>query len=329
MMVTCGEYLAVKMHDENNQIVRHRWKLCIIIVLTSLFLYVLHTSAGKARTNIDGATKKNNFTKKARTNIEVVTNKNNYIKKFSFLVAGVQKSGTTALYWYLKEHPHLWLNRRKELHFFDDETIDWAEPDYTTYRPDDRGRSKSTLAGEATPIYIYWPNSMERIKRYNPNMKLIFIFRQPVERAWSHWKHENKYHHEHHSFSWAIRKGRARVTNSSETSDKRRYFSYIERGFYGQQLQKVLQLFPRQQLLLLRSEDLEVDPTHVIRIISEFLQVPAPKGKVKARRANVARGSGSTAVLDEGDATYLQNLYNDDLKVFAELSGLNISAWFH
>lgn len=299
------------MHDENNRIVRHRWKLCIIILLTSLFLYVLHTSAGEARTNIG-----------------VVTNKNNYAKKFSFLLAGVQKSGTSALHSYLKQHPHLWLSRKKELHFFDDETIDWTQPDYTTYQPSDRAQSKSTPAGEATPVYIYWPNSMERIKRYNPNMKLIFIFRQPVERAWSHWKKENRCRREHHSFSWAIREGRARVMNSSEVSDYRRYFSYIERGFYGQQLQKVLRLFPRQQLLLLRSEDLEEDPTQVIRIISEFLQVPAPKGKIKELRVNVARGSGSTAVLDEADATYLQNLYNDDLKVFAKLSGLDIAAWF-
>ena len=299
------------MHDENNRIVRHRWKLCIIILLTSLLLYVLHTSAGETRSNF-----------------RVVTNKNSYAKKFSFLVAGAQKSGTSALHSYLKQHPHLWLSTKKELHFFDDETIDWTQPDYKNYQPGVRAQSESIPAGEATPIYIYWPNSMERIKRYNPNMKLIFIFRQPVERAWSHWKKENRRRRERHSFSWAIRKGRARVTNSSEASDYRRYFSYIERGFYGEQLQKVLLLFPRQQLLLLRSEDLEADPTHVIRKISAFLQVPAPTGKINELRVNVARGSGSSAVLDEADATYLQNLYNDDLKVFAKLSGLDIAAWF-
>jgi hypothetical protein len=79
--------------------------------------------------------------------------------RVSFIIAGVQKGGTTALFDYLSDEPGLALSRVKEVHFFDDETLDWSRPDYGAYHaqfgpPDNRPR------GEATPIYLYWPNSL-------------------------------------------------------------------------------------------------------------------------------------------------------------------------
>src|SRR4051812_28315114 len=107
----------------------------------------------------------------------------------SFLVAGVQKGGTTALFDYLSELPELELPAVKEAHFFDDEqNVDWVAPDYARYHAlfSNPGRTW----GEATPIYIYWPNALERIRAYNPAMKLILLFRDPIARAWSQWKME-------------------------------------------------------------------------------------------------------------------------------------------
>src|SRR5438128_3640412 len=107
----------------------------------------------------------------------------------TFVIAGVQKGGTTALYEYLAEMGDVGLSRQKETHFFDDETLDWARPDYARYHamfdaPEGRP------CGEATPIYSYWPNALERIAAYNPAMKLILLLRDPVARAWSHWRME-------------------------------------------------------------------------------------------------------------------------------------------
>ncbi|MCR5877530.1 sulfotransferase domain-containing protein [Phenylobacterium sp. J367] len=110
--------------------------------------------------------------------------------RVDFIIAGVQKGGTTALFDYLSDEPRIALPRVKEVHFFDDEGQDWAQPDYGAYHahwdapPDGRPR------GEATPIYVYWPNSLERIAAYNPAMKLIVLLRDPVQRAWSHWRME-------------------------------------------------------------------------------------------------------------------------------------------
>ncbi|ESZ37776.1 sulfotransferase family protein [Mesorhizobium sp. L2C066B000] len=102
-----------------------------------------------------------------------------------FIVGGVQKSGTTSLFGYLSQHPQLATPSVKEMHFFDDETQNWTEPDYRklgSFFSDDAGRG---IGFDVTPIYLFWPPSLERIKRYNPAIKLVFIFRDPIERAWS------------------------------------------------------------------------------------------------------------------------------------------------
>ena len=149
--------------------------------------------------------------------------------KVGFLIGGVQKGGTTALFRYLQDIPSLSLASVKEAHFFDDETtVDWTAPDYAPYHalfdPFD-GRPR----GEATPIYLYWPNCLERIARYNPAMKLVFLFRDPVERAWSQWKMEYARGWESEPFAWCIRQGRARV-DSAEAPGFHRIYSYVERS---------------------------------------------------------------------------------------------------
>lgn len=260
--------------------------------------------------------------------IEATTQQNSGTRKLSFLVAGVQKAGTTALHSYLLQYPHLSLSKQKESHFFDNETTNWAAPNYVAYESCDRSRAKLTIVGEITPIYIYWPTSMKRIRRYNPDMKLIFLFRQPVQRAWSQWKMEYARGSETKSFSWAIREGRARLATYDEMPGYHRVFSYVERGFYGEQLQRVLHLFPREQLLLLLSEDLKADPTRIIQQISGFLGVPELEGEIKKLELHVSPQTDNLTTLSETDATYLRNLYSDDLKHFAELSGLNVTTWF-
>lgn len=107
----------------------------------------------------------------------------------NFVIIGAQKAGTTALFDYLGEMPGIGLSRTKEVHFFDDETVDWDCPDYGAYHAQfDPGAAP--LIGEATPIYVYWPRALERIRAYNPDMRLILMLRDPVERAWSHWRME-------------------------------------------------------------------------------------------------------------------------------------------
>lgn len=237
-------------------------------------------------------------------------------RRVSFLVAGVQKGGTSALFEYLREVPELQLPEVKEAHFFDDEDwVDWSAPDYAPYHAlfTEDGRQW----GEATPIYIYWPNSLERVRAYNPAMKIILLFRDPIERAWSHWKMEFAKRKETEPFAWCIRDGRDRLNGGAH-----RVFSYVERGFYGQQLARVQSLFPAEQLLLLRSDDLQADPNGVLARICDFLGVAPPPVPIAPRAVRVAARIDYPSTLDPADVALLQREFAADTVRFSAMTGL-------
>ncbi|MDP1617872.1 sulfotransferase [Phenylobacterium sp.] len=240
--------------------------------------------------------------------------------KVDFIIVGAQKAGTTALFDYLGEHPQIGLSDVKEVHFFDDETQDWAAPDYGDYHARFDLADRSRRWGEATPIYLYWKNSIARIAAYNPAARLIILLRDPVERAWSHWKMEFARGAETAPFDWCIRRGRARLFES-EPWGFHREFSYVERGFYGEQIAQALAHFPARQLLILRSEDLDAAPAATLQRISGFLDIdPAPP--VQRRRVHEGQPMSYPSSLTTEDVAYLRGLYGEDMAQLAELTGI-------
>lgn len=245
--------------------------------------------------------------------------------RVDFLVGGVQKGGTTALFHYLDGLPGVQMAPVKEVHFFDDEAnVDWSAPDYgrlhAAFPPPD-GRKR----GEVTPIYLYWPNCLERIARYDPGMKLVFLFRDPIERAWSQWKMEYARGWETEPFAWCIREGRQRV-DSLEAPGFHRIYSYVERGFYADQLELALALFPREQMLLLRSEDLDRRPGETLARICAFIGAPPP-GPVTPRRELVSKNLDYGQQITEADRAYLRAVFAADVQRFGAISGLDVSGW--
>jgi len=239
------------------------------------------------------------------------------------IVGGVQKGGTTSLFRYLETHPQLQPPRQKELHFFDEESIDWNRPDYGLLHGA-FGPMGVRKAFEATPIYLFWPPSLQRIRAYNSGLKLIFIFRDPIERAWSNWKMEISRGRETLPFHAAIREGRQRLQNCSVLDRPWRLFSYVERGFYAGQLRKALELFPREQLLLLRSNDLKRDHRNVLRAVTDFLNID-PFPDLAARFDHRTRPVNYQLRL--ADVEFLRAIFHDDVKDFAGLTGLSVSDW--
>jgi hypothetical protein len=239
--------------------------------------------------------------------------------RVAFIIAGVQKGGTTALFDYLAEAPDLSLSRVKEVHFFDDDTRDWARPDHGAYHanfePFD-GRPR----GEATPIYLYWPQSLERIAAYSPAMKLIVVLRDPVERAWSHWKMEYARGVETRPFAWCIREGRQRLFEA-EPWGFHRETSYVERGFYGEQMIRLNGLFPPEQVLALRSDDLRREPGETISRVRTFLGLPATAAPT-AREVHVGREMDYGSELTDADVDYLRSVYARDTARLADLTGI-------
>jgi hypothetical protein len=242
--------------------------------------------------------------------------------RVTFVIAGVQKGGTTALFDYLAAMGDVAVSDVKETHFFDDETLDWAAPDYAGYHahfPEPDGRP----CGEATPIYAYWPNALERMAAYNPALKVILVLRDPVARAWSHWRMEYARGAEQAPFAWCIRQGRRRLFEA-EPWGVHREFSYVERGYYGEQVERLFGMFPKSQVLILRSEDLRADPAAALSRVRGFLGL-APAAPPPPREAHVGRRMDYGSELTAEDVELLRALYARDQQRLADLTGLGFS----
>ncbi|MGA8758990.1 MAG: sulfotransferase [Stellaceae bacterium] len=246
-------------------------------------------------------------------------------KLVSIFGCGAQKGGTTSLYAHFCEHLALSPPSRKEIHFFDDETRDWAAADYNALDafPPDHG---DRLRFEITPIYGFWPPSVARIHAYNPAARLIFLFRDPFERAWSHWCMEYARGDETLPFAEAIREGRGRMDALPPLASERRTFSYVERGLYAGQVQRALTHFPRDQVLFLRSEDLRDDHGPTLARIAAFLGI-APFPDNGPKREMIRPAVALLSVPTEADRALVADLVRDDMRAFAALTGLDISSW--
>jgi hypothetical protein len=238
----------------------------------------------------------------------------------TFLIAGFQKAGTTALFDYLTDYGDVALPSEKELHFFDDESQDWDHPGYDGYHarfPQAAGRP----IGEATPIYAYWPQSLERIQAYNPAIRLILTLRDPVQRAWSHWRMETARGVETHPFGWCIRDGRQRLFEADPWGHHRE-FSYVERGFYGEQVERVFGLFPREQVLLLTADRLRDDPEAALGQVRAFLGLSAAPTPA-ARTSHVGPDVGEP---HPDDVAHLRAIYAEDAERLETLTGIRFGA---
>src|SRR5712691_7478177 len=98
--------------------------------------------------------------------------KRGQLERLDFIVAGAQKSGTTALHYFLSKHPDIALPDKQEMHFFDDEKIFSQPVDYELLHRHFQPSARSMTTGECTPSYIYWKPAIERIWSYNPEIKL-------------------------------------------------------------------------------------------------------------------------------------------------------------
>lgn len=244
-------------------------------------------------------------------------------RKVNLFIIGAQKAGTTALHAYLAGHPDIFMSERKELHFFDDDSRDWSNPDFFDLEKHFLCK-KVAIYGEATPIYLYWPNCLERIKAYNPDARLIVLVRHPAYRAFSHWKMETVRGDETMTFSDAIgEKGRQRVARAP--AGFHRVYSYLERGFYALQIMRLLALFPYGQVHFATSDDLWLHPHQTLALIEKFLGV---RHLLQPAQTRYTLASTDISVdLGRPMLRHLNALYASDIREAAMMSGLNLSGW--
>ena len=195
-----------------------------------------------------------------------------------FLILGAQKAGTTALYAYLRWHPHVTGPSFKEVSFFDRHYAR-GERWYRAHLPVRR----RALVGEASPSYLFHPLAPERVARMLPEARLIALLRNPVDRAFSHYQHEVALGREQLSFEDALAREDERMQGELERmlrdpayfSHAWWNFTYASRGRYADQLERWFDAFPREQLLVLLSDDLAADTAGTYAGVLEFLGVDA------------------------------------------------------
>ncbi len=239
--------------------------------------------------------------------------------RVDFLVIGAQKSGTTALNRMLRQHPDICLSDKKEVHFFDrDSAFVGGESDYSEYhahfQPTD-----GQIVGENTPVYLYWQPAAERIARYHPGMKLIAVLRNPIDRAFSHWQMTTRNGDETWSFGEAIR----RESERCGAGGQHRFFSYVDRGRYADQLRRYRALFPTDQMLILQSEELRSDPEGVFQRLTDFIGVERRRFRVRRKPEKVRYDEAMAEV----DRSYLGTLFEPEFDQLEDLLGWDLAGW--
>jgi Sulfotransferase domain len=176
----------------------------------------------------------------------------------NFLVIGAAKAGTTSLYHYLRAHPQVFMAETKELNFFV-ETDGWAKGTSWYERQFD-GAGAAVAVGEASPNYSKYPlfpGVPQRIARLIPEVRLIYLVRHPVERFRSGYLDE-------------VRRGRQRNPIESTLDSNP---GYLAASRYAMQIEQYLEHFPRDQLLVITSEDLKRQRAATMGVVHRFLGV--------------------------------------------------------
>lgn len=270
-----------------------------------------------------------------------------------FIIIGAMKSGTSSLYFYLDQHPDISMSPTKELRFFIAERnwskgLEW----YRSQFPAD-----GEIVGEATPGYTNYPERRgiaDRMHRVVPDAKLIYLVRDPIERAISHYIHQVSSGREQRPLDQAL---------LSENE------SYITRSKYHLQVEQYLKLFPAQNLLVVSSSDLRHNRIDTLQGIFRYLGVnddfvsrefSVERGQSRGRRRPTAFGVTvaqttdrvlsklptrpitslvrravivpfsqpmAQPVLDDQTRRRLQDLLRDDVAKFRSLTGQAFSDW--
>jgi len=187
----------------------------------------------------------------------------------TFLIAGVPKAGTSALAAYLSAHPDVFMSAEKELHFFDRPPRGerWYRSNF-----DRAGDAKAI--GEATPTYVLTRVALERMHAMLPEVRLIVLMRNPVDRAYSHYWW-NRALNERRDFATAVRAEMSGGPSDRPLPPDARpgYWSYTGGGRYAELLRRVCEHYPRERVLAVVSEELRSSPDGVYREVCRFLGV--------------------------------------------------------
>lgn len=193
-------------------------------------------------------------------------------KIIDFIIIGAARSGTTSLFAYLRAHPQIYIPLEKEVCFFSDDDRYQKGPDWYLKNYFSGINRKEKIIGEATPAYMLFEYVAERIYKTTPSTKLIAILRNPVQRAYSHYRFAKRLDIENKNFYTAIKQlaARGKISDSQIESQNVEYLMF---GEYGRILENYMQYFRENQIKIIFFEDLKKDPLGKMAEIYDYLGV--------------------------------------------------------
>lgn len=246
-----------------------------------------------------------------------------------FLIIGAQKSATTSLLSYIGRHSQVHLGAKKTAHFFDlnfHKGVNWYADHFPRFRPwhasifsSDGLGVRDWLTGESCPSYMFLPDVPGRVRTFLPDVKLIAILRNPVDRLISQYQHERRKSRAEESFEDFIAPSLAAAWPPSGDIEYLRQRCAVPRGFYVDQLLHWQKFFPAQSLLILSFEELISNGTATLNRVFDFLGLEAQAVDTSIV-LNRGAGTGLPAIAPALRAQ-LENLYRQKNEGLEEITG--------
>ena len=253
---------------------------------------------------------------------------------FTFSIVGVQKAGTSTLQWMLNQHLEVARPPRKEMGWFDVDDATWRGVDHATYGIA-HARPVHRALGDATPRYLLMPGALERMRTHRPDLRLIAIFRDPIDRLVSQWvmvrtRQPDRAPDWPEMIQWRPDHFPTELPAQFEVPGGRARFmraSGVVRGYYGGQVRHGLSLFPREQWLFLDFAQLLEEPTKTLDTVTKHIDV----GRFKPYPPLPKLMAGSDAITGTTptgeDLMVLARALEPELAEYVALTGRPVDHW--
>ena len=238
-----------------------------------------------------------------------------------YLFIGAQKTGSGSFKGYMNQHPDIYCYK-KEIHYFD---IKYNEKDFNWYEK--HFKTKKNIVGEKSPSYLLDKRAINRIYNYNPNIKLIIFLREPIQRAYSHFNMKystNKIRGNINKiFNKDINKQKDIPLDKYIENISQKSTAFVHRGFYYEQIKYIYSLFPKENVLILISDENKKDILKCYNQIFTFLGVK--------KLSNIKKINGNVRTypeeLDMNNKKLLYKIYKPHNEKLYNLLGRKVDLW--
>ncbi len=193
----------------------------------------------------------------------------------NLFIVGVPKSGTTSMHAYLAQHPEVFMSDLKEPYYFaEDFEISWRVRERAAYMGLFSGRKQEVYCGESSPLYMYSRKAAEMIFDFNPNARILVLFRNPVDMLYSlHGQFLYTNNEDIWSFEEALDAQAARMRSEKipTSCTEPRFLQYLDIADYPPQLKRFTDRFGSERVKVILFDDLKNDPLKTYRDVLAFL----------------------------------------------------------